>query len=278
VTRSRLAEALRPANLLGYALGIFFLLPVLWLVITGFTPPKGLGKFPPELLPWPPSMTNFSRAFGENDFLGFLINTVIVGVVTTVLVLLLGIPAAYALARTAMRGKAAILIGLVTISMFPPIGVIPPLYVALRTIGWLNSYQALVLPYLAFNLPFAIWILRNTFREVPEEIEQAGEIDGAPTWRIIVQLVVPQAVPGIFVAGIFTFVACSTEFLMALSFNSNSDVQTVPVGIALFGGQFEMPYGTIFAASAASLLPLVILVLVFGRWIVSGLSQGSMKG
>jgi multiple sugar transport system permease protein len=278
VTRSRLAEAVRPNNLLGYALGILFLLPVLWLVITGVTPPRGLGKFPPDLLPWPPSMTNFQRAFGENDFLGFLINTVIVGSVTTLLVLLLGIPAAYALARTAMRGKAAILIGLVTISMFPPIGVIPPLYVALRTIGWLNSYQALIVPYLAFNLPFAIWILRNTFREIPEEIEQAGEIDGAPMWRIIVQLVVPQAVPGIFVAGIFTFVACSTEFLMALSFNSNSDVQTVPVGIALFGGQFEQPYGTIFAASAASLLPLVILVLVFGRWIVSGLSQGSMKG
>lgn len=278
MTRSRLAEAVRPANLLGYALAIFFLLPVLWLVITALTPPRGLGEFPPDLLPWPPSMTNFSRAFGENDFLGFLINTVIIGVVTTLLVLLLGIPAAYALARTAMRGKAAILIGLVTISMFPPIGVIPPLYVALRTLGWLNSYQALVLPYLAFNLPFAIWILRNTFRDIPDEIEQAGEIDGAPTWRIIVQLVVPQAVPGIFVAGIFTFVACSTEFLMALSFNSNSDVQTVPVGIALFGGQFEMPYGTIFAASAASLLPLVILVLVFGRWIVSGLSQGSMKG
>jgi multiple sugar transport system permease protein len=278
VTRSRLAEAVRPNNLLGYALGIFFLLPVIWLLITSVTPPRGLGQFPPDLLPFPPSMSNFERAFGENDFLGFLINTVIVGVVTTLLVLVLGIPAAYALARTAMRGKAVILIGLVTISMFPPIGVIPPLYVALRTLDWLNSYQALVLPYLAFNLPFAIWILRNTFREVPEEIEQAGEIDGAPTWRIILQLVVPQAVPGIFVAGIFTFVACSTEFLMALSFNTNSDVQTVPVGIALFGGQFEQPYGTIFAASAASLLPLVILVLVFGRWIVSGLSQGSMKG
>jgi len=278
MTRSRLAETVRPHNLLGYALGILFLLPVIWLVITGVTPPRGLGKFPPDLLPLPPSMTNFSRAFGENDFLGFLINTVIVGAVTTLLVLLLGIPAAYALSRTAMGGKATILIGLVTISMFPPIGVIPPLYVALRTIGWLNSYQALVLPYLAFNLPFAIWILRNTFREIPEEIEQAGEIDGAPMWRIIGQLVVPQALPGIFVAGIFTFVACSTEFLMALSFNTNSDVQTVPVGIALFGGQFEMPYGTIFAASAASLLPLILLVLVFGRWIVSGLSQGAVKG
>jgi multiple sugar transport system permease protein len=278
VTRPQLAEAVRPRNLLGYALGTVFLLPVIWLVLTGVTPPRGLGKFPPDLLPVPPSMTNFARAFGENDFLGFLINTVIVGVATTLLVLLLGIPAAYALARTAMRGKAAILIGLVTISMFPPIGVIPPLYVALRSIGWLNSYQALVLPYLAFNLPFAVWILRNTFREVPQEIEQAGEIDGAPTWRIVVQLVVPQAVPGIFVAGIFTFVACSTEFLMALSFNTRSEVQTVPVGIALFGGQFEMPYGTIFAASAASLLPLVVLVLVFGRWIVSGLSQGSTKG
>jgi trehalose/maltose transport system permease protein len=278
VARSRMAEAVRPANLLGYALGVLFLLPVLWLVVTALTPPRGLGKFPPDLLPIPPSLTNFSRAFGENDFLGFLRNTVIVGTATTLLVLLLGIPAAYALARTAMRGRAPILIGLVTVSMFPPIGVIPPLYVAMRTIGWLNSYQALVLPYLAFNLPFAIWILRNTFREIPEGIEQAGELDGAPTWRIIVQLVVPQAIPGIFVAGIFTFVACSTEFLMALSFNTNSDVQTVPVGIALFGGQFEMPYGTIFAASAASLLPLVILVLVFGRWIVSGLSQGSMKG
>jgi multiple sugar transport system permease protein len=274
----RLIEAVRPRNLLGYAIGLIFLAPVVWLVITAFTPPRGLGKFPPDLLPSPPSLANLERAFGDFDFLRFLINTFIVGSVTTALVLLLGIPAAYALARTAMRGKGAILIALVTISMFPPIGVIPPLYVALRTLGWLNSFQALILPYLAFNLPFAIWILRNTFREIPIEIEQAGEIDGASTLRIIVQLIVPQAIPGIFVAGIFTFVACSTEFLMALSFNTNASVQTVPVGIALFGGQFEQPYGTIFAASAASLLPIVVLVLVFGRWIVSGLSQGAVKG
>lgn len=245
-------EALRLRNLLGYAVGLVFMLPVAWLVITAFTPPRDLGTFPPVLFPIPPSTLNFERAFGDYDFIRFLINTVVVGLTATVIVLALAIPAAYGLARTAMKGKTAILIALITVSMFPAIGVIPPLYVMMLELGWLNSYQALILPYAAFSLPFAVWILRNTFREIPFEIEQAGEIDGASTWRIIVQLIVPQAVPGIFVAGIFTFVACSTEFLMALSFNTDSSYQTVPVGIALFGGQFEQPFGTIFAASVVS--------------------------
>jgi|tagenome__1003787_1003787.scaffolds.fasta_scaffold20159802_1 multiple sugar transport system permease protein len=266
------------ANIAGLAIGVVFLLPVLWLGISAFKPVSELGEFPPSLLPTPPTTSNFSTAFGTNDFGSFLGNSLVVGILSTVVVVCLGLPAAYGLSRTGMRGSGSILTGLLVISVFPVIATIPPLYVLLRMLGWLNSYQALILPYVAFNLPLGIWTMRNSLLPISKEMEEAAELDGAGTVRTILQIIVPQALPGIFVASVLTFVACWQEFLMALSFNSDAAYQTAPVGIALFGGAFQLPYGTIFAASLVALLPIVILVLALRKWVVDGLSTGSVKG
>lgn len=266
------------ANIAGIAIGVLFLLPVLWLAIGAFKPVSSLGDFPPRLLPIPATTANFDTAFGPSNFGSFLVNSIIVGILSTVIVVCLGIPAAYGLSRTSMRGRAAILTGLLVISVFPVIATIPPLYVILRTIGWLNSYQALVVPYVAFNLPLAIWTMRNSLLPISPQMEEAAEVDGASTLRTIAQIIVPQALPGIFVAAVLTFVACWQEFLMALSFNSNAAFQTAPVGIALFGGAFQLPFGTIFAASLVALLPILVLVVALRRWVVDGLSTGSVKG
>ncbi|WP_246036506.1 carbohydrate ABC transporter permease [Sinomonas susongensis] len=275
--RARTREGLA-ANTVGIAIAVIFMVPVLWLAISAFKPVSALGDFPPELLPIPATLANFDAAFGPSDFGSFLMNSVIVGILSTVIVVCLGLPAAYGLSRTSMRGRAATLTGLLVISVFPVIATIPPLYVSLRALGWLNSYEALVLPYVAFNLPLAIWTMRNSLLSISHQMEEAAEVDGASTMRTIVQIIVPQALPGIFVAAVLTFVACWQEFLMALSFNSNPTYQTAPVGIALFGGAFQLPYGTIFAASLVALLPILVLVIALRRWVVGGLSTGSVKG
>jgi multiple sugar transport system permease protein len=153
-----------------------------------------------------------------------------------------------------------------------------PLYVVLRDIGWLNSYQALIIPYTAFFLPFAIWILRNYFLGIPHEMEESARIDGASPLRTVWRIILPQAWPGVFTAGIFTFTACWTEFLMALSFNPVNNYRMIPVGIALFGGQFVTKYGILFAASVVAVVPIAILVFIFRRSVVSGLTAGAVKG
>ena len=276
--RRRLRTPGRGANITGVALGVLFLMPVLWLAVSAFKPVRTLGDFPPSLVPTPPTTANFTSAFVGGDFGSFMVNSLIVGALSTVVVVCLGLPAAYGLSRTGMRGRGAILTGLLIISVFPVIATIPPLYVLLRTLGWLNSYQALILPYVAFNLPLAIWTMRNSLLPISKEMEEAAELDGASTARTILQVIVPQALPGIFVAAVLTFVACWQEFLMALSFNSDANYQTAPVGIALFGGAFQLPYGTIFAASLVALIPIVLLVLALRKWVVDGLSSGSVKG
>jgi len=257
---------------------IFVLLPLYWLVITSFKTPGAVGNSPPQYFPNPFSLTNYQVAFSQNTFGRYIINSAVVAVVSTILVLTLGTLAGYALGRLPMRGKFPILVVLLMISVFPAVAVVAPLYLLLRDIHWLNSYQALVFPYTAFNLPFAIWILRNYMLGIPKEMEETARIDGASPLRTVWSVILPQATPGLFTAGVFCFTACWTEFLMALTFNSSNNYRTIPVGIALFGSQFTVPYGTIFAASVVAVVPIAIIVLVFRKSVVSGLTAGAVKG
>ncbi len=257
---------------------LFVMLPIYWLVISSLKEPAALGATPPQFFPNPLSFANYRDAFSTYGFGIYFRNSVVVTIATTILVLFFGSLAGYGLGRLPMRGKSAILITLLIISLFPGIAVVPPLYLLERTIGILNSYQALIVPYTAFNLPFAIWILRNYFQGIPKEMEETGRIDGASPWRIYWSIVLPQALPGLFTAGVFTFTAAWTEFLMALTFNNSNSYRTIPVGIALFGTPFNIPYGTIFAASVVAVIPIGILVFVFRKSVVSGLTAGSVKG
>ena len=257
---------------------LFVMLPIYWLVISSLKQPASLGATPPQFFPNPLSFANYRDAFSTYGFGIYFRNSVVVTIATTILVLFFGSLAGYGLGRLPMRGKSAILITLLIISLFPGIAVVPPLYLLERTIGILNSYQALIIPYTAFNLPFAIWILRNYFQGIPKEMEETGRIDGASPWKIYWSIVMPQALTGLFTAGVFTFTAAWTEFLMALTFNNSNSFRTIPVGIALFGTPFNIPYGTIFAASVVAVIPIGILVFVFRKSVVSGLTSGSVKG
>jgi multiple sugar transport system permease protein len=255
---------------------LFVVLPLLWMISSSFKGPAGIGSS--SVLPHSVSTINYSSAFQHNGFGHYILNSVIVAVVSTALVLFLATMAGYALGRLPMRAKLPVMVTLLMISVFPAIAVIVPLFLLMKQIGWLNSYQALIVPYTAFNLPFATWILRNYMLGIPKEMEETARIDGAGPITTLWKIIIPQARPGLFTAGIFTFTACWTEFLMAISFNSDNSYRTIPVGIALFGSQFTIPYGTIFAASAAAAVPIAVLVLVFRKSVVSGLTAGAVKG
>ena len=257
---------------------LFIILPLYWLVASSFKNPNAIGNSPPSYGPTPFSGANYSNAFVAYDFGIYFRNSLIVTVVATALVLALGTLAGYALGRLPMRGKFPLLVALLMISVFPAVAVLAPLYLLMKEIGWLDSYQALILPYTAFNLPFAIWILRNYFLGIPKEMEETGRIDGAGALRTLWTIIMPQALPGLFTAGIFCFTACWTEFLMALTFNPENQYRTIPVGIAEFGGNFQVPYGTIFAASVVAVVPIGILVFIFRKFVISGLTSGAVKG
>jgi multiple sugar transport system permease protein len=256
---------------------IFIVLPLYWLIATSFKNPNSIGN-PPGYGPNPISGANYSNAFVAYDFGIYFRNSVIVTLCATALVLFLGTLAGYALGRLPMRGKFSTLVILLIISVFPAVAVLAPLYLLMRNLGWLDSYQGLILPYTAFNLPFAIWILRNYFLGIPKEMEETGRIDGAGPLRTLWTIIMPQALPGLFTAGIFCFTACWTEFLMALTFNPENNYRTIPVGIAEFGGNFQVPYGTIFAASVVAVVPIGVLVFIFRKFVISGLTSGAVKG
>jgi multiple sugar transport system permease protein len=255
---------------------LFILLPLYWLIASSFKAPNDVGTT--QLFPNPISGANYSNAFVGFDFGIYFRNSLVVTIIATALVLILGTLAGYALGRLPMRGKFTTLVILLMISVFPEVAVIAPLFLLMKEIGWLNSYQALILPYTAFNLPFAIWILRNYMLGIPKEMEETGRIDGAGALRTVWTIILPQALPGLFTAGIFCFTACWTEFLMALTFNDSNNFRTIPVGIADFGGNFQVPYGTIFAASVVAVVPIGILVFVFRKFVISGLTSGAVKG
>jgi multiple sugar transport system permease protein len=257
---------------------LFILLPLYWLIASSFKNPNAVGNSPPSLGPTPFSGSNYHNAFVNYNFGIYFRNSLIVTLIATALVLVLGTLAGYALGRLPMRGKFPLMVTLLIISVFPAVAVLAPLYLLMRDIGWLNSYQALILPYTAFNLPFAIWILRNYMLGIPKEMEETGRIDGAGPLRTVWTIILPMALPGVFTAGIFCFTACWTEFLMALTFNSSNSFRTIPVGIAEFGGNFQVPYGTIFAASVVAVVPIGILVFIFRKFVISGLTSGAVKG
>lgn len=187
---------------------LFVVLPIYWMVATSFKTDAGVSAPSPQWFPNPLSAESYVNAFVNNSFGRYILNSVVVAIAATIIVLALGTLAGYALGRLPMRGKFTTLMLLLMISVFPAIAVIAPLYLLMRELDWLNSYQALILPYAAFNLPFAIWILRNYFLGIPREMEEMGRIDGANPLRTLWSIILPMALPGLFTAGVFTFTAC----------------------------------------------------------------------
>ena len=229
----------------------------------------------------PPSLQNYSDVFDPvNNFTRALFNSIIVaGVTTTVLVLIIGIFSAYALARLDFRGKNLALSLIIATSMFPGIALVVPLLKIFTDIGWINTYQALILPSMSFALPLSVWNLTAFFRQMPQELEQAAMVDGCTQWQAFRKIIIPLAAPGVFTTAIIAFVAAWNEFIIALTMTNKSDFFTAVVAVSQFTGTTgrDTPFGTQMAAGVILTIPLVIMVLAFQRRIVSGLTAGGVK-
>lgn len=254
----------------------FFLAPYLWQLVTSLKPNAELATLPP-LLPSKLIWQNYVEVFSGRPFARIILNSTVVASSTTLLCLVLGALAGYALAKLPVRRKRLILMTVLAVSMFPPIATVSPLYLMIRSLAWRDTYWALIFPYATFALPLAIWILTNFFREIPDELTEAAKLDGCTPFQIFRRIFLPLAAPGVFTAAILIFIFAWNEFLLALTFTATENSRTIPVGIALFPGLHEIPWAEIAAASIIVTVPLILLVLIFQRRILAGLTTGAVK-
>ena len=259
------------------AIGAWSLLPFLWFVSTSLKSATEINAIPPVF--WPSfQWDHYRAAVTEHGLLRYIGNSVIVAGATTVLSLAIAALAAFALARFKLRWGRFYLMLLLALSMFPQIAIAGPIWRLLNFFDWLNTYQGIVAAYIALSLPFAVWVLATFFQELPYDVEEAALIDGCSRWQALRLVVLPLAAPGLFTAAILVFIHAWNEFFFALIILTYPARQTLPVGIALFPGEYTMPWGEIAAASTIATLPLVALTLIFQRRIVQGLSAGAVKG
>jgi multiple sugar transport system permease protein len=257
---------------------LFCLFPFYWLINTSLKSGPDLSGS--ALLPPHPTLANYKSIFKNPDFTHALRNSAIVSLTTTFLALLVGSFCAYAIARLKFRRKFWLLALILSITTFPGIAIAAPLFKLWTDIGIYNTLPGLIIPYLTFALPLAIYILVSFFKEIPKDLEEAALVDGATHFQAFYKVVVPLAAPGLATAGILTFIFAWNEFLLAITLTSSSTARTVPAAIAFFTGstQFEQPLGTISAASVVISIPLILLVLLFQKRIVAGLTAGAVKG
>jgi len=259
-----------------FAVVFLSLLPFAWFLNTSFKSPVEVTSIPPVLLP-SGTLSSYYSAIKEYNLLHFVRNSIIVATLSTSLTLLISTLAGYALARLRLRYKGIIMGGLLLVSMFPQISIAGPVWRILHSLGWLNSYQGLIIPYVTLTLPLGVWILANFFKELPEELEDAARIDGCGHFQTLFKIIIPLAAPGVFTAAILVFIYAWNEFFFALLIMTQQKFQTLPVGIALFQGQYTLPWGEIAAASTVATVPLVLVVFLFQKRIVRGLSAGAIK-
>ena len=254
------------------------LFPVFWLLMLSLKSPADISDG--RLIPKSFTFENFSGIFDQSIFTSALVNSLGIAAISTVIAVGLACMAAYAIARLDFPGKAIILTAALAIAMFPPISVVGPLYELWRNIGLYNTWPGLIIPYMTFTLPLAIYTLSAFFREIPWELEQAAQVDGATPWQAFTKVIVPLAAPGVATTAILVFIFAWNDFVFAISLTSTSAAQTVPAAISSFPGasQFSQPTGSIAAAAIVVTVPIIIIVLLFQRRIVAGLTQGAVKG
>lgn len=252
--------------------------PFYYAIVTSLK--SGTALFQVDYWPKMIAFSNYRSVLTEGAFLRNLLNSLFVSGAVVVISLFLGVTAAYALARIRFRGRSALLFIILSVSMFPQVAVLAGLFELIRTLGLYNSLFALIFSYMIFTLPFTVWVLTAFVRDLPVELEEAAILDGATPWIIITRVFLPLMWPALVTTGLLAFIGAWNEFLFALTFTSNNEQRTVPVAIALLSGssQFEIPWGNIMAASVIVTVPLVILVLIFQRKIITGLTAGGVKG
>lgn len=275
--RGEFAERLYWAGAVWVAVA-YALLPVAWIVSLSLKRPADLGDR--RLWPAAPSLDNYRAVFNDAQFPAALWNSVGIALIATLLAVGVAVFAAYAIVRLEFPGRRAMLIGALTIAMFPPVSIIGPLFELWRSLGLFDTWAGLILPYMTFALPLAIWTLTAYFREIPWELDRAARVDGATSLQVLRYVTFPLAAPGVFTAAILVFLFAWNDFLFATSLTSTDAARTVPAAIAFFTGssQFEQPTGSIAAASVVVTVPVIIVVLLFQRRIIAGLTSGAVKG
>lgn len=251
--------------------------PFLWQMNSSFQEDRDLTSRPPNFFPNPLVLDHYKNLFGERGFQQYIANSAIVTVSATFVALILAVLCAYALTRLPVPGKGVVLSIILAISMFPQIAIVTPLYLILNSLHLLDTYAGLSGAYIGLSIPLMVFILYSHFRAIPHEMDEAAAIDGAGRLRTLSSIIVPMAAPGIVTAALLGFIASWNEFMLALSFTTTSAHQTIPVGIANFSEQFFIPWGDMSAASVIVTIPLVVLVVLFQRRIVDGITAGAMK-
>ena len=257
---------------------IFSVFPFYYAIVTSFS--TGTALFSVHYWPVKWDWSNYQSVLGGRTFPRNILNSIFIASVTVGFALTLAVTASYALARVRFRGRALLLMTILGVSMFPQIAVLAGLFELMRYLGLLNTPWALIISYTIFTLPFTVWVLTTFMRDLPVEIEEAAIVDGATPWIIITKVFMPLMWPALVTTGLLSFIGAWNEFLFALTFTQTEVQRTTPVAIALLSGasQQEIPWGPIMAASVIVTVPLVILVLVFQRKIVAGLTAGGVKG
>lgn len=269
----------RPLRLI--AAGVLLLnglFPAVWILFTSLKTEPELTLRPITWLPHIPTLANYMRAFTDQPLLLFLFNSFMVALLSTILTLLVAVLAAYALARLNLAYRGLILSLIIAVSTFPLVTLLVPLFEIMRVLNLLNTWTALVLPYTVLSLPVCTLILVSFFEGIPQDLENAAMIDGCTRLGALFKVVVPLCAPGVFTAGILAFVNAWDEFLLALSFNSNPALRTLPVGIQLYQGEFSFPWPVISAALVVGIVPVAVLIVIFQERVVSGLTAGGIKG
>lgn len=268
----------RALALLAALLAVLFSVgPFAWIVLTSLKSPGSIDARPPALLP-DGSLEAYRTVLEEHRILDYARNSAIVAGATTLVTVVLGALAAYPLSRLRIPGKGFVLGLVLAASMFPQVAIAGGVYRLLLDAGLLNTHAGLVLPYTALGLPLAIWVLASFFREFPAELEEAARVDGCGPFRTLLAVFFPVAAPAVFTTAILVFIQAWNEFFFALLIATDPAVRTLPVGVALFPGQYEVPWAELSAAGVLATLPLVVLVLVLQRRIVGGLTAGAVKG
>ncbi|MEM7694503.1 MAG: carbohydrate ABC transporter permease [Pseudomonadota bacterium] len=259
------------------SIAVFALFPFYYAIVSSFQ--SGSQLFTVNFLPRM-NLENYGLVFSEQPFARNILNSVIVAVVVVVISLGLAVTASFALARVHFRGRGLLLLTILSVSMFPQVAVLSGMFELIRGLGLYNSLGGLIIANLILTLPFTVWVLTTFMRQLPKELEEAAYVDGATPLEIIFKVFMPLLWPALVTTGLLAFIAAWNEFLFALTFTLSNEMRTVPVAIALItgGSQYELPWGNIMAASVIVTVPLIILVLIFQRKIIGGLTAGAVKG
>jgi multiple sugar transport system permease protein len=274
-------QRMGPAHWVGFVvILVWCLLPVVWIVMVSLKPIGETTTGSPQFFPKSWTVQNYKDIWDNDDFLRALLNSFGIAIIATLLAVIFATLAAYAIARLEFRGKRVVLSIALAIAMFPVVSLVGPLFDMWRVLHLFNTWPGLIIPYMSFTLPLAIWTLSAFFREIPWEMEQAAQVDGATSWQAFRKVIVPLAAPGVFTAAILTFFFAWNEFVLAISLTSTTAARTVPAQMSFFVGsdQFNPPYSQLAAAAVIVTVPVVLIVLLFQRKIVAGLTSGAVKG